>query len=632
MDDRQADQATTQDDVALKRGVPPIAEAFGYVGGALALTALVTLVAMFWNELGVWGRVGISAAVAVAGLAAGFAVERLEQAAAKRLAGFLLALGVVGVGCAVGFLAHDQAKHTFDLPRETIGLTAGADAWAWFLGMFAVAVSGGIVWMRRRTWLQHLAFGLGVGLSAVLVLPLIPIDGPEWGPGAVLAFVGVLWGVLAYRGRLEPEAAGLTLASLGLLGGVQMMAFLAHPQGEDIAAWGVWLGVVTSLGMVVCGAGLKRFVVLVLGVVGLVGFVIELVAVVLDIGLGMPLLFFAFGLTLLVIVCFSTSRLPEEGKDARSVLVEIGGYAGGAFIVAGTAALLGEYWDDLGTPTRIAVPAIASAVGYAAGMIVGRSARTSSRRLSHALVSMGAVGAGVTTGMVVHPLALARLGEYHPEEFMYEYQPQKDPANWAVAAGSLGALVAGAITWWRRRSPVIVAVTGLACFMAVTNSVSLFRPEEIAFWLPGSILLSVGLLWVVLGVLKHLTPANWVVGAGSAMSIAATMSMQYDQSGEPQVWASVLGIALAVIALAVSIALKRGVLLGFGAAAIVIFSFMTVQQHFSGQVGAVVALLVAGVMFIAMAVLVAVMLPKMRKQQSLASSEREGGPDQASGE
>ena len=193
--------------------IPAVAEALGYVGGALALSAVIALVVTFWTEIGVYGRVGIAAALAVAGLAGGFAMSRVKDPAGRRLSQFLMFVGVAGVGAAAGFAVQEYVINAISPPMRVDSAADKAAEWAWFAAAAAVALSGGIVWWFQRTWLQHLAFGVGVAASSLLVLPLLPIEGPDWGAGAVLVAVSALWGALALKDWIPPRMLGLGLGS-----------------------------------------------------------------------------------------------------------------------------------------------------------------------------------------------------------------------------------------------------------------------------------------------------------------------------------------------------------------------------------------------------------------------------------
>jgi uncharacterized membrane protein len=54
-----------------ERGIPLIAEALGYLGGLLAAIGVILLVARYWPDLATGWRIGLPAAVAVAGVVGG---------------------------------------------------------------------------------------------------------------------------------------------------------------------------------------------------------------------------------------------------------------------------------------------------------------------------------------------------------------------------------------------------------------------------------------------------------------------------------------------------------------------------------------------------------------------------------
>ncbi len=590
--------------------IPPLAEALGYAGGGLALAALFTMLAMFWDSLGTLGRAGIPAIVAIVGLAAGLALERLDEPAARRLSQFLLFIGVAGIGASVGFLVRDLALNRLSPPLSVAAAKESATEWAWFTGFAAVALSGGIVWWRRRTWLQHLAFGMGVGLSALMVLPLIPIEGPDWGAGAVLALVGVVWGGLALRDLVPPEDAGLTLASLGVLGGIEMMALSISDAGLAMVPWAVWLGLAVSVGLLALGSTIRRYVLVGFGAAGVVLYGIELVVEVLDIGMATPLAFLAVSGALLGLAVYSVRKASFAEKHGSRIAIEIAGYTGVAFAVAGVATLLIQYWDDIGTAGRIAVPLVAGVAIYVVALAVEKGPEASSRRLSQALFAAAVTGVAAAAGMAGYSIAEAVFGPV--PKVQTEYVASQDLGGWGALAAGMAALVAGIVTWWRHKGALTLAVAGVASYVTVTAATQLLF-TSVPFWLTGAAMLVVGTVWLVLGLTDRIEQANTAVAIGSVMSIFGVLMFQDDPSGDPQRWFAIAGMALSFTFIALSIWLKRGVLLGFGAAGVVLFAFAGVQTYFEGRVGGPIALLIAGVVFIAMAVLVAVVLPRLRR-------------------
>ncbi len=286
-------------------GVPLASEILGYLGGILSIGAIIALLVMYWDAIGVFGQVGLCAAVAVSALVGGFALGRVGDTAAKRLEQFLLAVGVVAVGGALGIAAYHATVKLGIVRIEALpsGAWTGAVEWGLFIGSLAAAIAGGVVWWVRRTPLQHIVFGCAVAASSITVLALPDVEGPDWIPGAVLVAVGVVWGVLTFLKWLTPEWTGLSLASLGILGGIEWMA--VSPSFAENAAltflpWALWLGLAVSVAMIVASIPLKRWVLLGMGAVGVVGFVPEILAQVFPNAVTGPILLLVGGVLLII--------------------------------------------------------------------------------------------------------------------------------------------------------------------------------------------------------------------------------------------------------------------------------------------------------------------------------------------
>jgi Predicted membrane protein (DUF2157) len=71
------------------RRVPVVAEALGYLGGTLALVGLALVVAQYWPDMALAGRLALSGAGAVVFLVAGALVHEEADPALARLRGFL---------------------------------------------------------------------------------------------------------------------------------------------------------------------------------------------------------------------------------------------------------------------------------------------------------------------------------------------------------------------------------------------------------------------------------------------------------------------------------------------------------------------------------------------------------------
>ena len=130
---------------------------------------------------------------------------------------------------------------------------------------------------------------------------------------------------------------------------------------------------------------------------------------------------------------------------------------------------------------------------------------------------------------------------------------------------------------------------------------------------PAAVISVLGIVWVVLGTTNRLLPSNTAIASGSLVAIQGLQMLQRTSMGEPVMWASWLALGVSIAAIVVSVIIKRGVLLGFGAFALVMFSIMTIVTVFEGRIGAPIMMLIVGVVFIIVAVVVALLVPRLRR-------------------
>lgn len=285
-------------------GIPIVTEILGYVGGALAVGAVFTLMAAWWNDLGALGHVGLPGLVAVTSLASGFLVGRAGSASARRLEQFLLALGVAAVGCAAGVGVHDAccAAHTPD------AATAEHFAWSNFTGFAAAAAVGAAVFRARPAALQHIACGVPLAGLCLAIGPVAPDWMPRWLPGALLAALSLAWGAMSERGRLRPAGVGLALASVGLLVGILNAGDGPDPGLPDGT---VLAALLASLGLIGVSLRLRRGVLLGFGAAGVVVFGPWLLSVVFGKTIGVPIAALLTGVVLVATAVAVAYVLPK---------------------------------------------------------------------------------------------------------------------------------------------------------------------------------------------------------------------------------------------------------------------------------------------------------------------------------
>ncbi|HEX6419368.1 MAG TPA: DUF2157 domain-containing protein [Acidimicrobiales bacterium] len=211
-------------------GVPVVAEALGYLGGALGVAGLGLVVAHYWPDVPTAGRVALAAAVAALLLAGGALVRERADPALARLRWFLWLGSAGAAGMAAGVLVADG----LDGPPEAVAAAAG----------LAVAALCGPLWWGRVRPLQQVGAlaGLAVALGA----------GSAWlvdaGP-AGLAVLALGAGYLAAGLRTTRPVAAVTVA----VGAITAVAGTAVA-GVRWTGPGLVLGALTGLGLLAVAA------------------------------------------------------------------------------------------------------------------------------------------------------------------------------------------------------------------------------------------------------------------------------------------------------------------------------------------------------------------------------------------
>ena len=283
---------------------------------------------------------------------------------------------------------------------------------------------------------------------------------------------------------------------------------------------------------------------------------------------------------------------------------EVLGYIGAALALTALSFLVYDSWDVLGTFGQISLATSVAGACLGGGWAVSLNDSATSRRLSNFLFFFGTWAAGVLMGL----LAAKSMGGLDTSEWPVSQFPEM--------VGTFSAFALGAVIWWlRKSSSQLVATTiALAAFIpACFDYSSANQVTKIGLWY-----LVLGLLWIVAGDGGLLEPvsAAWSLGAsGMLLGIQAigfdsyfSSSLQSGADGPVYLLGVVMGIAFIVV----SLWRHRGVGLGMGAAAIVIFLPQMLNALFDDAIGVPVALLFAGVLLVAMSVFVIVMQGKVR--------------------
>ncbi len=318
----RADPATAAFVVAARHTAPReslVAEALGYLGGAIMLVALGLAAGRFWPDLSTAARLAAAAAATALLAAAGGYVPVSRGATADRLRSVMWLLSAAAFS---GFLAL-LATQVIDWQHERAGTFAAV----------GTALLSSYLWMRHRRLLQQLAVIGSLVVAAGMSTALLP--GAGTAPAASVWAVRVAWYVLAWGGVVRPRRDG------ELVGAVVAGVGATWAAGEN---WGAPLALVTLAVLAVLAVRLRD----------------------------LPMLAITAAATLIVLPAIVTHYFPGV-LSAAVVLLSVGALLVAAAVLvvrrrAGEPAHVRTGWNT-GTP-RFAIPAAGLVVGLTAGCVI----------------------------------------------------------------------------------------------------------------------------------------------------------------------------------------------------------------------------------------------------------------------
>jgi hypothetical protein len=261
---------------------------------------------------------------------------------------------------------------------------------------------------------------------------------------------------------------------------------------------------------------------------------------------------------------------------AAPLAAEIVGYLGAVLAMIGAAILVGQFWEDMASWSRLALAGSLAVGLWGAGAVVDESADAVLWRLRGFLwlLSSGAVAffAGLLGGDV------------------FEWAP--DPV--AVFVGSVTALHAGSL--WRLRDRPAQYLAFVAGVIAALAGASAWIDGP---GMVGLVLWAFGAVWLVLGWRRIVVPAAIaLVAAPGLMLVAAGVT-----GGSWQSLAPVFGLATAAGMLVGGIVLKEFLITGVGVAGVFVYLPMSGAEYFGETIGVPIVLLASGVLLIVLMVL-----------------------------
>jgi hypothetical protein len=267
--------------------------------------------------------------------------------------------------------------------------------------------------------------------------------------------------------------------------------------------------------------------------------------------------------------------VPEPAARRTPLAAEALGYLGGTLTIVAGFSVIPMLWPGIPTSAELALAAVAATAFWGAGAVLRTGGEPAFRRLRTVLWLTSTASLAAFVGLIAAQI-------------------------WDLGAISAG-LVTAAITtvyavalWWRTRA----ALQHLAMFAGTAvvagTGIASLAPSAGA-WGPGLAIWVVSALWGTAAYRGYLVPVTaGYIAAGIGLLTGAQMTMQ-TAAGHALALATVAGL------LAAGVALRRVLLLGFGAVGIIAMVPQTAVRYLPTSAGAPLAVFVVGLSLLGLA-------------------------------
>jgi hypothetical protein len=288
------------------------------------------------------------------------------------------------------------------------------------------------------------------------------------------------------------------------------------------------------------------------------------------------------------ILAFEAAREEPSGRR-RAIAAEALGYVGGTLALVAAVVIGAGRFSGLSTAGKSIFLIVVTAALLAAGWWLRTAASTTLRRLGSLLWFLSVA-------------ACAGLGEVWSDSL----------SNDRLDDGLLNAvmaLVLAAVLWFVERR----ALQQVALFLSLTATFGSLADTAIGFGQGRQLVLGAGFLllgglWLELSRRGLVLPRRTAEALGALALIGGDQSLWAGENG----WALGLGLAVALGLIVAGSAGRRPVLLGLGAAALLLFLAEVAGDYWT-SLGAPLVFLLIGLTLVAAAVLIAKLQPARRE-------------------
>jgi hypothetical protein len=268
---------------------------------------------------------------------------------------------------------------------------------------------------------------------------------------------------------------------------------------------------------------------------------------------------------------------PVPGPAARRVpwVVEGLGYLGGALAIVAGFIVVPTLWPDIPTSAELALAAVAATAFWVAGAVLRTDGEPEFGRLRSVLWLMSTVSLAAFVGVVA-----AQTWDF-------------GGTSTAVVTAAVGTVYA-VLLWWCTRFSLQHLAMFAGTAVLVGTGIARVAPGAGA-WGPGLAVWVVSVLWGTAAHRGYLDPRTaGYVAAGIGLLAGAQLTMEM-AAGQALALATVAGL------LAAGVTLRRVVLLGFGAAGIILIVPQTATRYLPASAGAPLAVFVVGLSLLGLA-------------------------------
>lgn len=257
------------------------------------------------------------------------------------------------------------------------------------------------------------------------------------------------------------------------------------------------------------------------------------------------------------------------------LLLEAVGYVGTILVMAGVIAAIGQQWEEIGTPGRLALLSVATLVFLGIGLLIRSSAEPAFQRLT-SITWAASVAAFAGTIAVIN-------------------QFSDTSAKTAFVTIATTSTVYAVVLWLFHKHAIQQAVLYLGVLFSTASIIS-FAVHDLVAWMIAVPLWAIGMAWAAAGWWRRLTP--WFVAVPLGLLVALIAPATID---EPTGLRFALGIGTAATIMAFSVVAKFTPGLAMASVALLGYVIRAVTYYFGDTLGVPASLSISGLVILTLA-------------------------------